>query len=172
LILRLGLTVNGLKPDKYRFCIFYMLDDLAAGQSFSPEALHLTIAPWFVLPDESEQRVSLSFMTRFLDVKKINTKIDIEVSLGPREDISVYLVEPTNEISDLHAEAIGWLDSLGARWAVKNPYVKDEYKPHIRKRSNYHPALGQGLIIDNLCLIRANRRPDDKRLIEAKVELK
>lgn len=172
MIQRLGHTVSGLKTDKYRYCVFYMLDNFGVGQSFSPEALHLTIAPWFVLPNYSEQKVSQSFMERFVDFPKIKTKVGGEVSLGPREDISVYLVEHTNDISSLHVRAIDWLDGLGARWAVKNPYVKDEYKPHIRKRANYHPVLGQSLVIDNLCLVRANRRPDEKRLIEAKVLLK
>lgn len=161
--------MNGLKTEKYRYWLTYLLDDLPVGAAFTPSALHITIIPWFVVGPESEESLVESFSSTFSLFKKFTVTIGNNVSLGPREDVSVLLVENQPQIEKLHKAALEWFDVIEARWAVKNPYVGEEFIPHIRRREKTSLKKGDTLEFSSLSLIKALRRADDMRIVEAKV---
>jgi hypothetical protein len=69
-------------------------------------------------------------------------------------------------------ETLGWFNLLNARWAVKSPYVGEQYIPHIRRRAGHNLSEGETLEISSLTLVCANRRGDDVRNVIAKVNFK
>lgn len=164
-----GLTVNVLKTEKYRYWLTYLLEDLPAGANFSPSDLHMTVIPWFVVDDEVEENLPALFKSEFSNVDSFIVRIGADVSLGPRDDISVLLIEGNPKVYDLHNKAFAWFESINGRWAVKNPYVGEEYKPHIRRRKQTWLRQGDKLNINSLVLVKALRRTDDFRLVEGKV---
>lgn len=163
--------MSALKNEKYRYCLFYLLKDVPEGGNFSPEDLHITIVPWFVVEPDVEISLLNSFKNQFSNIKQFKVTVGSEVSLGPREDISVLLVNPEQQTHNLHQKALDWIDFLRARWAVKNPYVAEDYKPHIRQRENISLKPGDELCFNTVYLVRALRRADDFRLVLGKVVL-
>ncbi len=164
----MGLTVREKKADRPRYWLAFLLKDLAIGDTFRPDTLHLTIATWFVteLPDAE---VKASFYRHFQNLKAF------EISVGRQEDfknthkVSTNLVGPSRRITRLHRTALDWLVEIEARWAVRKPYVGPEFKPHIRRRRGRNLSEGESLMFSSLSLVSARRRGDSERTVVAKV---
>jgi hypothetical protein len=163
--------VSELKAEKQRYWLTYLLDDLPIGETFGIEKLHLTVIPWFVTDKLSENRVVKSFEAKFSGLQTIQTEIGQVVEMGGR-DVVVNLVQPQNNLLEIHRLSLDWFDEIDGRWAVKNPYVGEDYKPHIRRRSQTSLKPGDKLTLNNLSLIKASRTEDFVREVAAKVELK
>lgn len=159
------------KADRPRYWLTFLLKDVAVGDVFRPDTLHLTIATWFVT-ELSDTEVQESFYRHFKNLKAF------EISVGRQEDftnthkVSINLVGPSRRITRLHQTALDWLVEIGARWAVKNPYVGPEFKPHIRRRRGHNLSEGDSLTFSSLSLVSARRRGDGERTVIAKVDLK
>lgn len=161
--------MSALKTEKYRYCLFYLLKNIPEGSKFLPEELHITTVPWFVVEPDVEVSLLHSFKTTFAGTTAFEVRVGHEVSLGPREDVSVLLIEPNEQIYNLHQKALEWCESLNSRWAVKHPFVAEEYKPHIRRRQNTSLKFGDILKFDSISLIKALRRADESRTVDGQV---
>lgn len=158
------------KIEKYRYWLTYMLDDMPVGTDFLPTALHATVLPWFVVDPGVESALNESFISQFSGSGTFTVVVGEEASLGPREDVSVLLLEDAPQLFDIHKMALNWFESLNARWAVKHPYVGDDYVPHIRLRSDTQLVKGDKLPISAIYLVKALRRASDDRQVAAKVK--
>lgn len=162
--------MNELRDEKYRYWLTYLLDDLPVGAKFKPELLHLTFVTWFVT-DMPEEELIKSFYEHFSGRESFDVSVGSDIHLGPHEEISVIPVEPIPEVLELHAAGLNWFEEIGGRWAVKHPYAGDEFIPHIRRRSTTDLKNGDTLHVGSLTLVKALRRPDDERIVAAKVLL-
>jgi 2'-5' RNA ligase len=162
--------VNEKKADKPRYWITYLIKDLKEGATFKPDALHLTIIPWFVTDKDNSEVIKL-FRRQFAKEKKFKVFVNGAHEFKSRRKIPVNIIYPSSEILALHKKAINYFDSLEARWAVKNPYVGEQYVPHVRRRPGHNLSEGDNLEISSVSLISAHRRGDDLRTVAAKVEL-
>jgi 2'-5' RNA ligase len=149
----------------------YLLKDLEVDEAFKPTLRHLTIIPWFVT-DEGSEEVVKSFKDQFSSQKSFKITIGRYTEFKNRRKIAVNLTLPSAQLKNLHDKALEWFTILNARWAVKNPYVGDQYIPHIRRRVGYNSSEGEELEISSLSLVEANRRGDDLRTVIAKVNFK
>jgi hypothetical protein len=159
------------KKAKQRYWITFLLDDLNEGDKFQPGILHLTIIPWFVA-DITEQEVIEIFKSSFVDLPKIDASVGAITDFGPNDEVKVSLVEDSSDISKIHERALNLFNKINAHWAVKNPYVGDEFKPHIRRRPGVAVKEGDILHLNSLVLVKANRQEDNLRSVAAKVDLK
>ncbi len=164
-------TENVKKPEKLRYWLALMLEDLPPGTEFQPGRLHVTIIPWFVSKLDEAEMVN-SFYNKFPNVTAFKIQIGQKAMFGPKKDVSVSLIEPSKPLLTLHQMALDWFDEIGARWAVKNPHAAEDYKPHIRRRQGTKIEASEAIIIDSLSLIKAARQEDGKRLVAAQVLLK
>lgn len=147
-----------------------MLDDLPIGSVFEPGRLHITIIPWFVV-DVDETEVIQSFYREFSANQPLKVKVGKNnTDFGPNHDVRVSLIEPNEEIFDLHKQAVGWFGAINARWAVKKPHVGEEFIPHIRRRQGTKLDTGENIHVSSLSLIAADRQEDSLRRVAAKVE--
>ena len=154
----------------YRYYIVYLMDGLPLQATFKPSALHITILPWFAL--ETEEKTFIKwFYSHFDVVQAFEAEVGEQRLFGPRKDVSVNLIEPKTSFLDLHKLALSWFGQLGARWAEKDPYVGDDYLPHVAQRRGFVLTEGQNLLIDSLTLVKARRREDHIRTVAAKAQL-
>jgi hypothetical protein len=155
---------------KQRYWITFLLDELPYGATFHPGLLHLTVVPWFVT-DLPYDEVVRMFNQEFQGLSKFEILIGVKVNFGPRKNVPVSLVRINDDLLQIHDRSLHWLDQIEARWAVKNPYVDDQYKPHIRRRQGIKIAEAESIKLNAIYLITANRQEDDIREVAAKVNL-
>ncbi len=159
--------MNESKTKPYRYLIAYLLDDLPIGAKFKPSALHITILPWFAL--ETDEGPFLTwFYDHFDRVPAFNATVGERKLFGPQKDVPVNLMEPERKFMQLHMLALGWFGKVGARWAEKDPYVGDDYVPHVAQRRGFVLKEDQTLPITSLTLFKTARREDHIRAVAAK----
>lgn len=162
--------MNESKTKPFRYYISYLLDDLPIGATFKPSALHISVLPWFAL--ETAEGPFLTWFYKNFDAANI---FEVQVSsprfFGPKKDVPVNLIEPIDGFLQLHKIALSWFGQLGARWAEKDPYVGDDYLPHVAQRHGFVLEEGQSLLINSLTLFKATRREDHIRHVAAKAQL-
>ncbi|MBI4034409.1 hypothetical protein HY380_00755 [Candidatus Saccharibacteria bacterium] len=163
--------MHGSDTKKYRYYIIYLLDDLPVGAEFQPSALHLTVLPWFAL--ETDEKPFLRwFYKHFDDIATFEATVGEQKHFGPRKDVPVNIIEPEERFLELHKLALSWFGELGARWAERDPYVGNDFVPHITQRRGFSLKVGQKLLIDSIVLVKAKRREDHIRIVAAKAGLK
>jgi hypothetical protein len=161
-------TVSASKI-KVRWWLTFLIEDLPVGTTFGAEALHLTVLPWFVTDAVSELEILRTFTQTFRDVVPQEIITGQIEELGERE-VPVNLVEPVDQLTIIHERALVWFSDIGGRWALKNPYVGEDYRPHIRRRAGTTLRSGDKLTLTNLSLIRASRTEDRMRQVAARIE--
>jgi len=161
--------VNASKTKPYRYYISYLLDDLPIGAKFDPSALHISILPWFAL--ETDEGPFLNwFYDHFDRVEAFMATVVERKYFGPQKDVPVSIMEPQRKFMQLHMLALSWFGKVGARWAEKDPYVGNDYKPHVAQRHGFVLEDGQNLLINSLTLFKAARCEDHVRQVAAKAK--
>ena len=143
---------------------------MEVGETFKPGLLHVTIVTWFV-SDLDDDELIKSFKKEFAERKAFRLSLGKIIKFGRKKNIPANLIRYSEEIIDLHGQALDWMGRLRGRWAVKNPYMAEDYKPHIRRRPGTKIKEGDDLEIEYLYLISANRTEDNIRTVAAKVRL-
>ena len=163
-------TGNVRKAEQPRFWLTFLFKDLAVGDIFKPDILHLTIIPWFVteMPDEE---VIKSFKKKFSGHKSFEITVGERGEFKNKRRIAVNYLAPSRQIVSIHNDALDWLSDIEGRWAVKNPYVADDFVPHIRRRKGHNFSEFEKIELTSLSLVCAFRRGDDRRTVAAKVAL-
>ena len=164
-------TENAPKTKLYRYYISYLLHDLPVGAKFKPSELHITVLPWFALETDEQPFIDW-FYRNFDQCQAFDATVDTPMMFGPKKDVPVNLIEPKDKFLQLHKLALSWFGELGARWAEKDPYVGDDYKPHVAQRHGLVLEEGQNLHIGAITLFKALRREDHTRTVVAKAQLK
>jgi|GEM_PF-1934862 2'-5' RNA ligase len=164
-------TSSESKTKLYRYYISYLLDDLPVGAKFKPSALHVTILPWFAL--ETDEKPFLDWFYKHFDqIEAFDATVGEPMMFGPKKDVPVNLIGPKEEFLQLHQLALSWFGELGARWAERDPYVGDDYKPHVAQRRGFVLTEGETMPINSLSLFKASRREDHIREVAAKAKFK
>jgi 2'-5' RNA ligase len=160
---------NVKKADRPRFWVTFLFKDLAVGETFKPDMLHLTVVPWFVT-ELSQEEVIRAFKQNFAGQKPFEITVGELTEFKNRRRVSVNKIKPTRRLKALHDGALRWMQDLEARWAVKIPFVAKDYVPHIRRRRGYNFSESSVIPLKSLNLVNAFRRGDDLRTVIAKVE--
>ena len=163
--------MSASETSKYRFLIAFLLDDLEIGTTFKPSVLHVTILPWFAL--ETDEGPFLNwFYKHFGSVTAFDAKAAQRAMFGPHKDVPVSILSPKDRFMELHEISLSWFGAIGARWAEKDPYVGDDYIPHISQRKGFVIEQGQTIHIGSVTLFKASRIEDQVRTVAAKAVLK
>ncbi len=110
------------------------------------------------------------FYNHFDKIPAFTATVGEQKVFGPKKDVPVSLVEPHDRFMQLHQLALSWFGKIGARWAEKDPYVGNDYVPHIAERHGFVLQVGETLPIKSLTLVKANRREDQIRQVAARAE--
>lgn len=161
---------NASKTKPYRYLIAYLLDDLEIVAKFKPSALHITILPWFAL--ETDEGPFLTWFYEHFDrMPAFMATVGERKYFGPQKDVPVNIMEPERKFMQLHRLALSWFGKVGARWAEIDPYVGNDYVPHIAQRQGFVLEKGQPLSLSSITLVKAARREDHIRQVAAKAML-
>lgn len=163
--------MNEKKTNRYRYLIAYLLNDLPVDSKFEPSELHITILPWFAL-ETDEDPFTAWFYEHFDKMTAFDATVSQKKLFGPQKDVPVSIMEPKVQFLKLHELALSWFGKVGARWAERDPYVGDDYVPHIAQRRGFVLNEGQILRVNSLTLFKAKRREDHIRIVAAKAHLK
>ncbi|MBI2592229.1 hypothetical protein HYW36_02010 [Candidatus Saccharibacteria bacterium] len=137
------------------------------GTKFTPSELHITILPWFAL--ETDEKTFIDWFYKHFDgVQRFDAMVGEPRMFGPKKDVPVNIIEPRTQFLKLHELALSWFGELGARWAERDPYVGDDYKPHVAQRRGFVLTEAEKFRVSHLVLIRATRREDHMRQVAAK----
>lgn len=158
------------RTDGNRYLIAYLLDDLAVGANFKPSVLHITILPWFALKTDEALFIKW-FYEHFDAIEAFDAIAAHRAVFGPHKDVPVCIVEPQNRFMDLHKIALSWFGAVGARWAERDPYVGNDYIPHIAQRQGYVINESESFHISSVSLFKASRHDDQVRTVVAKAVL-
>jgi len=159
--------VNELKTSQHRYTAAVLLNDLPIGAHFKPSELHITVLQWFAL--ETDEGLFLNwFYEHFAHLPAFDATAGERALFGLKKDVPVSILEPQEKFMELHKLALSWFGAMGARWAEKDPYVGDDYIPHIAQRHGYVIEQNQIIHIASLSLFKASRDKDDVRLVAAK----
>ena len=158
------------KAKSKRYWVVIFLDQPPLSDNFQPGLPHLTIVPWFVSEVADDKLVS-SFRQNFKGQAGFNLLSGKIVKFGPRKNVSVNLIRYSEQLTALHQKALQWIEALGGRWAIKTPYVGNNFVPHIRRRRGTRLKEGETLVVKDLYLVEAARREDNLRRVAAKLEL-
>ncbi|MBX4201985.1 hypothetical protein KW803_03815 [Candidatus Saccharibacteria bacterium] len=158
------------KTKHYRYMIANLIDDLSIGDKFNRSALHITILPWFAL--ETDEGPFLNWFYEHFDMLNAFDSYAAERKMfGPKEDVPVSIMEPQAKFMHMHKLALSWFGAVGARWAEKDPYVGDDYIPHIAQRDGYVIDENQTIHIGSLIMFKAERNESQVRTVAAKAIL-
>jgi 2'-5' RNA ligase len=122
------------------------LTPLEKRDQFADWPPHVTILPWFSLP-EASRKAFINRMTNYtLRRQPITITGDEEKWFGARHTTRVRTVRHLGALSTLHAEALRMVEAAGGE--VVSAHIDDEFQPHVTYRQE------QGIEQDETVLLR------------------
>lgn len=113
--------------------------------------LHVTIAPWFTVPDETK-------MIRFLESNLLSepsfiAEIGDDTTFGEDGSIAVSLVANPQRFNVLHNYLLEYIrDNEGAIFV--NTWTGDAYRPHVTHHGDNRLYGGDSFAVQSLTLVR------------------
>jgi len=137
-----------------KFVLVSTLDSLEKGEQFTLWPLHVTVMPWFSMPDGNRQAFKNTLTNRLHDVAPIVARGDAEALFGLTKDVPVRTLHSMGALASLHALALEVVERFDG--AVDSPYVGSNYIPHITNQNGEGIEEGQEVRFDAVQLIRGD----------------
>lgn len=144
--------------DKY--VLVSTLEPVEKGMEFTKWPLHVTLVPWFTLPDGSFRAFDNALQNRihnFRVQEPVGDKLEL---FGPNKDIRVRTLRKIGELASMHRDLAESIEQVGG--ALHDVWVKDLYQPHVTYTEDQGVDEGEKISLTNLNLIwgdiNGNRR--------------
>ncbi len=118
-------------------------------QQFGQWPLHVTLLPWFEGADQQTLQHELQGLSRQTDAFHLH--VGGFALFGDDLDVPVRLVEPNQELDELHQASLEVVEKAGGQ-LVRPDYVWPNYQPHITIRGGQNQPHTD-YRIDQLALI-------------------
>lgn len=135
-----------MNETEYIFCV--LIDSYDEGDEFIEWPLHITLVPWFFVPDITEFQLSITEAITYL--RPIHVIVGEERVWGPN---TVNVIERSEPLHDLHARLLRQTNMSG-RIVINQQYTGENYTPHITQQSSLSATPGDKIIIDQFCIIK------------------
>ena len=134
-----------------KFTLISSLDDIKVGDQFEQWPLHVTVMPWFSLPEGRLAPFDNRLRNMMHNYKPMTMTGKQEAMFGPESDVRVRVVGDLGAFAVMH-EAMRVLvnDNDGE---VLSPYVGDAFVPHITFQGEQGIDEGQVFTLSGLQLI-------------------
>jgi 2'-5' RNA ligase len=149
--------------------VFPAEDVFAAEHVFPADdwPLHLTLVPPFDI-DLAPDAVA----ARFPKPAPITVTAGGEALFGARRSVPVTLIQPSNELTELHAALVDALEAAGARIRDQK-HIREGYRPHATSQRSARLRAGDSVAVDSLALVdRAPAGLPGSRRVAALVPLR
>lgn len=152
-MIRICHNTNTMQPFTQKYTIVSFIDKINEDDEFSAGnwPMHLTLAATFSI--QWDVYALIRELAKITDESKpIQSNIIQFDNFGPKGQVPVALVKPTNDITNLHFAIIDVLKMAGA--VYNDPqYNLEGYRPHVTITDNSNINIGDELILNNLALI-------------------
>lgn len=132
------------------YILAYTLSPLSRGQVFGPWPLHITIVPWFIIPDGKIYEAAIAISEVVCRHDPVTLAGEARMQFGPQ---SVIVMQKPPEMQALHDSLLSLIQSKG--WGIaKKQYTGSRFKPHITDRQHkITPDISVRL--DNIAFVKA-----------------
>lgn len=128
------------------------LEPLAKHAQFAEWPLHVTVVPWFTLPEQMRP----AFINRVTNLthrlSPITITGDEEAWFGERHDIRVMKVRHMGALATLHSELLHDIEESGSQ--VFSEWLDDEYAPHVTFHDGQSLETGESAELKEMQYIR------------------
>lgn len=147
------------------------LERVEAGDTFfNGTPLHVTVQPWFMIPENSKDDLRLALVQYATTQPPFTITGGERALFGPNNDLPVTKIsEGVARLTALHLTTLGLINKMGG--TVSSSWIQDKYVPHVSDRlqeeRSLHPE--ESVVLRALQLVR-RELSGGKRVIESVFE--
>jgi len=125
---------------------------MMVGESFARWPLHVTIVPWFRLPDSSEM-IASGLAQALATIQSFQVRADGEAMMGPRRQRHARLMQQPTPLSDIEQKVRTYLHKKRAWLVDETTKRKYQYRPHVTDQGSGALQEGDTFWCDRLYII-------------------
>ncbi len=135
--------------------IAYLTEKWAVGTRKSRNPQHLTLVPPF---EASLEVVLRTVSVVAAEFAPFSSKVGEQSHFGHNRSINVFLVEPSQKLSDLHNRLMDLLAINGVD-VIKLRHTRTSFHPHVTIKPSHvsHLRTGQSLKVDHIAVIQKDK---------------
>lgn len=137
-------------PGDRLVCTF--LEEQAVGLRFEKWLLHVTVAPWFRLPDSSEA-IAAGLREALTAISPFEVVGEGEAMFGPRKNRPVRLLKQSPPLNDIEAKVRAYLHKKRAWLVDETTKVRQEFRPHVTAQKAVSLKEGGTVVISKLYIV-------------------
>ena len=141
---------------KNEHLIVIPLEPLKKSKPFIDWPLHVTIVPWFAVPEERAEDLGILLTNIATRYRKFNVKVG-GVAMFANGQLSVKLIEPAETLQALHLDVFNTLENNGFTIHQKD-FLNANYRPHFIYQPEDKFKTGSLITISSFSLIRQVRQ--------------
>jgi 2'-5' RNA ligase len=146
-------------PGDRLICAF--VQPVKVGTHFQSWLLHVTIVPWFRLPDSSE-KLSQGLEKALSSIRPFTAIVGGEEKFGAKKNRPVNLLE-TSDFVQIQLKVREYLHKKRALIIDETTKIKRPYRPHITHQMNARPNEGDKVWCDRIFVVE--QRGDHKSVV-------
>lgn len=112
-----------------KFVLVASLETLEKGDEFTHWPLHVTLLPWFTVPDERMQAFDNAVKNRVHTYGAQFPLGDTIEMFGPHKDVPVRTLKSIGRLAHMHRELVDCVER--ANGTFYDSWIKDDYRPHV-----------------------------------------
>ena len=144
----------------YEYILVALLDDYAAGDTFTAWPLHATLVTWFDPHDEAA--LSAKLRTIASETSAITSRVGERRTWGPN---IVNVIDRTPELNTLHQRLLAAV-TTHAQLLTNQQYMGDNYTPHVTHQGGLSVVAGENIEISRVYLIKKQPKLREKTVVE------
>lgn len=132
------------------------MEPLKKGEQFIEWPLHITIVPWFAMPEEEYVMLDSLLSKIAAKHKTFNVKVG-GIEMFAKGTLAVKLIEPSQELQALHRDVFNTLENNGFPIHQKE-FLGDKYRPHFIYKPEDKIKTGTAITVHSFSLIKQIRQ--------------
>lgn len=114
--------------------------------------LHITLVPWFELPDEA------AFLEQLRTIIPMEESFQVtvgeEAAFGIENDTPVNLINYSRPLTVMHYFLLTALEAHQATMVSNTNWIRDKYSPHVTHHGNSRLHLGDVVSVNTITVVR------------------
>ena len=136
-------------PGDRLVCVF--TEPQPVGREFKTWLLHVTIVPWFRLPDETAA-IAEGLAKALTDVKPFSSAVGETEMFGPKRQRPAHLMESAG-FPEVENKVRTYLHKKRAWLVDETTKRKRQFKPHVTYQNDTHLAEGDSIKVDRAYIV-------------------
>ncbi len=112
-----------------KFVLVASLDPLEKGDEFTRWPLHVTLLPWFTIPDDRMQAFDNSVKSRVHTYEAQYPAGDTLEMFGPEKNVPVRTLKNIGRLAHMHRELVECVERVNGTFY--DSWIKDNFRPHL-----------------------------------------